>query len=148
MRGKTLAASFQVTPELGSSQHTREWDCHSAAPHQAREVGWHKAYNIQPKQTWSSANGSPWCRKQLWGRQPGGWTGVGSNSDGHQPRAGLHLQKHRQQDKKSNYYSLFSSVRLHLEQSVQFWFPCYKTDTDKVAKIQQIRPRWCRGCST
>lgn len=38
--------------------------------------------------------------------------------------------------------TLYSAlVRLHLEQSVQFGFPCHKTDTDKLAKIQQRGPR-------
>lgn len=129
MRGKTLAASSQ---SWGAADML-EGDGHSAASPQAGEAGSQKASHTQPQQTWSSANGNPRCRKHRWGRQPGGrrqqrWTPTTRCVvfTGAQPAG---------QGKR--FYSLFSTCELQLEQSVQFWLPCSKTDTDELAKIQQ-----------
>lgn len=147
MRGNTPAANFQMTPELGSSRRASERDCCSAAAQQAGEAGWQKAYNLQPKPTWSSVKGNPRCRKQLWGKQPGGWAGVGSDSDERRPRAGLHFQEHSQQDKGRNYYSLFSTCEAASGTECPVWVSLSQNRHWQTGKNSAERTKMMKGAA-
>lgn len=117
---------------IGTSAAKEEWDCHSVASQQAdRKLttcsqSRHEALQMETHSAESSS------REDSQGvEQESAVTVMNTN----------HMLGciHRSTASRSRTaITLYSAlVRLHLEQNIQFWFPCCKTDADKLAKVQQ-----------
>lgn len=148
MRGNTLAASFQMTPELASSWHAREWDCHLTVLNRLerwadRKLTTFSQSRHEALQTETHGAGSSSGEDSLTVEQESAATVMNANHT-----LGYIHRSTASRSRKAIITLSSALVRLHLEQSVQFWFPCYKTGTDKPAKIQQRGPRWWEDCST